>query len=62
MHATSLQRNGELVEEVVGYICPLIFLPWSARNPNFLSLNQQTSGTFYHPNKAKAFICQCFCY
>ena len=26
-YATSLQRNRELIEEVVGYICPLIFLP-----------------------------------
>ncbi|MDE5086834.1 MAG: hypothetical protein O4805_06625 [Trichodesmium sp. St16_bin2-tuft] len=62
MHVTSLQRNEELVEEIVGYICPFIFLPCSARNPNFLSLNQQTSGTFCCPNKAKAFIRRCFCY
>ena len=28
MHATSLQSNREGIDEVVGYTCPLIFLPW----------------------------------
>jgi len=54
----------------------LVFRPWSAENPSFLSWNDQKAGTlenpsflswndqkagtFCDPNKAKAFICQCF--
>jgi len=30
LHAKDLGRNGQFIEEVVGYICPLIFLPLSA--------------------------------
>ena len=40
--------------------CPLAFLSWSVRNPNFLSLNQQKAGAFCCQNKTKAFIYQYF--
>lgn len=40
--------------------CPLTFLSWPNQNPNFFSFNHEKAGTFFHPNKAKPFICQCF--
>ncbi|NEP89094.1 MAG: hypothetical protein F6K18_20935 [Okeania sp. SIO2C2] len=49
------QESGEIgiIEEVVGYICPLIFPPLSAQNPHILNLSDRKAGTFFTPKKLK---------
>ena len=37
----------------VGYICPLIFLPFLAKNAYFLSLRDRKPGTFLTPKRLK---------
>ena len=50
-----------LTPTVEGYWknCPLIFLQWSAQNTNFLSSQDRKLDTFFDPENAETFMCQC---
>ncbi|MGD1806400.1 hypothetical protein ACP6PL_13310 [Dapis sp. BLCC M126] len=42
-----------IIEEVVGYICPLIFPPLFAQTSNFLTFSDRKVCTFLDPKRPK---------